>query len=303
MTGETGQASGGVRFPARAKLNLYLHITGRRADGFHLLESLVGFAGVGDAVTAMPAPDFSLTVEGPFAGALEGTPPGDNLVLRAAEALKAHAASKGVDVGGAALSLEKELPVASGIGGGSADAAAALTALVSMWKLTIPQEELQAIGKTLGSDIPACIKGRPVIMRGIGDELERTPALPRAALVLVNPGVAMPTPPVYKAFAAAGTIAPRRPAPTGPWASGAELAAALAETANDLEVPAISLCPSIGDVLAALRVEGALIARMSGSGATCFAIFPNEMAAEDAAERLEAAHPTWWVMPTLLETL
>lgn len=290
-----------VQRPARAKLNLYLHVTGRRADGFHLLESLVAFAGIGDTVAARQATGLSLTVEGPFAGPLQAAPAHDNLIWRAADALRALAAQRGLDVGGAMLALDKHLPIASGIGGGSADAAAALHALKTLWCLDVTLEDLKKIGASLGSDIPACIAGTPALMRGIGDILDPVPPLPRVPLVLLNPGVAMPTPPVYKAFAASGALTTTpRPAPTGPFAATRDVVAALAAATNDLEAPAISLCPAIRTCLDSLVEEGALLARMSGSGATCFGIFASEQAAADASARLFNRHRGWWVAPTAL---
>ena len=301
MTAEGQAVDDGVWSPARAKLNLYLHITGRRADGFHLLESLVGFAAIGDVVSANAAAQLTLAVKGPFAAALEGTAADDNLVLRAAHALKALARTRGIDVSGAAVTLDKHLPVASGIGGGSADSAAALHVLARLWRIDVSLDDLKAIGQTLGSDIPACVAGRPALMRGAGEILEAVPALPAAPLVLVNPGIAVPTPPVYKAFAASGALThAARPAPTGPWTSPAALVTALENTTNDLEPAAISLCPAIADCLAALRGQGALLARMSGSGATCFGVFASEAAAGQAAARIFADHPRWWSAATSL---
>ncbi len=263
--------------PAPAKVNLFLHVTGRRDDGYHLLDSLVVFAGIGDVLHAQPANELSLGLAGPFGSTLAGEP--DNLVLRAARAL-------GGD--GARLRLEKNLPVASGIGGGSADAAAALRLLCRMWKLTPP--DLPGIALTLGADVPVCLAGRPSRMSGIGERLGPAPGIPICGLVLVNPGVAVATADVFRA---------RR----GDWSAPAELphswpdvgamARDLRDLRNDLQSPAIALHPTIGDVIAALAAApGCRLARMSGSGATCFGLFDNPVVAADAASRLR--RPDWW---------
>lgn len=286
---------------APAKLNLYLHITGRRADGFHLLESLVAFTGSGDRLSAGPAEDLTLRIEGPFAAALGETPEADNLVLKAARLLADWAAGKGIAVPGAALVLDKALPVASGIGGGSADAAAAFTVLRRLWRLPIGETELSALAVALGADVPACLSGAPVLMEGIGAVLSPVPPLPDVPVLLVNPGLPLGTPAVYRAFRETCAIAPSpRPKPTGPWTGAAALAADLAATRNDLEPPAVALCPPIAPVLAALAVEGAMIARMSGSGATCFGLFADAARADAAARRIRSAAPHWWVMASRL---
>ena len=266
---------------APAKVNLTLHVTGRRADGYHLLDSLVVFAGVGDRLRLRPAEGLSLALEGPFAN---GVPAGcDNLVLRAARAL-----GPGV---GAALVLDKRLPPASGLGGGSGDAAAAMRLLARHRGLPAPEP---MAGLELGADVPVCLAGRPARMSGIGERLGPCPALPPAWLVLVNPGVETPTGAVFAALE-------RRDGPPMPevlpdWADTAALAAWLAGMRNDLEPPARALFPVIGSVLEALKGQaGCLLARMSGSGATCFGLFGSAAAAAEAARRLGAAQPGWWV--------
>ncbi|GLS87528.1 4-diphosphocytidyl-2-C-methyl-D-erythritol kinase [Cypionkella aquatica] len=262
---------------APAKINLTLHVTGQRSDGYHLLDSIVVFAGVGDWVTVAPADHLSLTVSGPHATGLSCD---DNLVLRAADCL-------GVT---AALELEKHLPIASGIGGGSADAAAALRALVATAGVALPDA---AAVLSLGADVPACLAGRPVRMQGVGEMLTALPALPECYLVLVNPGVAVATPAVFKAL-------PRKdyPAMTAMpvFGSAVEFAAWLAAQRNDLEAPAMQLAPVIAAVKAALEARpGCLMARMSGSGATCFGLFGSEELAKAAAGALRAEAPGWWV--------
>jgi 4-diphosphocytidyl-2-C-methyl-D-erythritol kinase len=262
---------------APAKVNLALHVTGRRADGYHLLDSLVVFPRVGDRLTAAAAPELGLVVEGCFAAAL---PAGDNLVLAAARLLGAGR--------GAALTLEKALPVASGIGGGSADAAAALRLLTRLWGLPMP-ETAALVG--LGADVPACVTGVACRMRGIGERLDPV-ALPGFWLVLANPGVPVATGAVFAGLA--GRVGPPLPAPPG-FADAPALAGWLAAQRNDLEVPARALAP-IAETIAALAAQaGCLVARMSGSGATCFGLFATAAPAEAAAGALRRARPGWWI--------
>ena len=266
---------------APAKVNLYLHVTGRRPDGYHLLDSLAVFPAVGDVLHATPAAGLSLTVTGPFGAALAGE--ADNLVLRAAGALAARLP----EARGARLELEKQLPVASGIGGGSADAAVALRLLAELWDITA---DLPALALPLGADVPVCLASRPARMGGIGEILTQAPVLPACGIVLVNPGVAVATPAVFRARTGAFSAPARLPSA---WDDAAAMAADLARLGNDLEAPAIGLCPVIADVLAALRaMPGCLVARMSGSGATCFALVADAASARVAARTL--ARPGWW---------
>ncbi len=261
---------------ARAKVNLFLHVTGRRADGYHLLDSLAVFPDVGDRLTVAPAVALSLDVHGPFAPGLAGE--ADNLVLRAARALGGQ---------GVRLGLEKNLPIASGIGGGSADAAAALRLLAALWGVAA---DLPAIALGLGADVPVCLASRPARMQGVGEILLAAPALPACGIVLVNPGVAVATPSVFRARAPGFT--PPAVLPEG-WGDAAAMARDLAACTNDLQAAAIGLYPAIAEVLAALAAApGALLARMSGSGATCFALFADAAAARTAAAGL--ARPGWW---------
>jgi 4-diphosphocytidyl-2-C-methyl-D-erythritol kinase len=271
---------------APAKVNLCLHVTGRRADGYHEIDSLVAFADVGDRLFAAPAAQLSLALGGPEAEGLAGLGE-DNLVLRAARHLASYA---GVSAG-AALYLEKNLPVASGLGGGSSDAAAALRALSALWRL--PETAAGAVAGTgLGADVPVCLYGRSAWVGGIGERLTPAPELPRAGILLANPRIALPTAAVFAArrgaFGTAGQFAPMP-------ADAQGLAAALALCRNDLTAAAIGLVPEIGAVLARLNsLPGALLARMSGSGATCFALFADHAAAARAAAALAAAAPGWW---------
>jgi 4-diphosphocytidyl-2-C-methyl-D-erythritol kinase len=268
---------------APAKINLYLHVTGRRDDGYHLLDSLVVFAGVGDTLSAVAADTLSLELRGPFAAGLAAEP--DNLVLRAARSL---AAAAGV-AGGAALTLDKCLPVASGIGGGSADAAAALRLLCRLWQLP-GAGLLSELALQLGADVPVCLTGQPARMGGIGERLERAPMLPAGGLLLVNPGVAVATAEVFRARR--GGWSSPAVLPLG-WATASVMAADLRGLRNDLQSAAISLQPSIGAVLAALEATpGCLLARMSGSGATCFGLYGDRETANEAAEALP--DPEWW---------
>ena len=267
---------------APAKINLTLHVTGRRADGYHLLDSLVVFADVGDRVSVAAADDLRLTITGPQAAALPVA--ADNLVLRAAALLGPGR--------GAAITLDKVLPVASGIGGGSADAAATLRALAALWGLARPDP---AAVLRLGADVPVCLAGRAVRMAGVGEALTPLAApLPPAWLVLANPGVAVPTPAVFRALARHDNAPMPRDLP--PMRSAADLAGFLRTARNDLETPAIQVAPAIAHTMAALSaLPGCLMARMSGSGATCFGLFGDPRAASAAAARLQDSAPGWWV--------
>ncbi len=265
---------------APAKINLTLLVTGKRADGYHLLDSLVVFAGAHDRLSAAPSDALTLEIGGPFGGTLATEP--DNLVLRAARAL---AASAGVQAG-ARLRLEKHLPVASGIGGGSSDAAAALRLLSRLWGVPIPE----SLPATLGADVPVCLDPRPRRMAGIGEDLSAAPFIPACGILLVNPGIALATKSVFAARDAVFSEPARFPQA---WADAAAMAAALSEWENDLELPAIRLCPAVGLVLDFLRaVPGCRLARMSGSGATCFALFDTPADAAQAASRV--SRPGWW---------
>ncbi|GLS81730.1 4-diphosphocytidyl-2-C-methyl-D-erythritol kinase [Paracoccus marinus] len=258
--------------PAPAKINLALHVTGRRPDGYHLLDSLVVFTELGDRVTVAPGPP-SLRITGPFADDLPVT--GDNLCLRAARSVGADAA----------ITLYKALPVASGIGGGSADAAAVLRAL----------GRRPAAPEALGADVPVCLASVPARMRGLGEIVDPLPGVPALHLVLVNPRVPVSTPEVFRALR-------RRDNPGLPDLPAGGDAALLVEwlkaTRNDLQPPAIGLAPVIADALAALVDAGAALARMSGSGATCFGIFPDAAAALRAAQSIAAVRPGWWIADT-----
>jgi 4-diphosphocytidyl-2-C-methyl-D-erythritol kinase len=266
---------------APAKINLALHVTGRRADGYHLLDSLVVFAGTGDRVTAAPSEELTLTLTGPRSTSLAADD--DNLVLRAARAMGS---------GGAALVLEKHLPVASGIGGGSADAAATLRALSRLRGQPLPPA---AAVLALGADVPVCLAGQPARMSGIGETLAPLAhPLPEAWIVLANPGAAVSTPAIFAALARRDNAPLPRDLPR--LRTAAELSAFLRMARNDLESPAAQLVPVISVVRSALSAQpGCLMSRMSGSGATCFGLFPDALTAAAAARALRSARPDWWI--------
>ena len=278
---------------APAKINLFLHVGDKRADGFHALESLVAFTRAGDELDFMATRGLSLTIDGPFGQGLVGQ--NDNLVLRAAQKL----AAKGGILPGAHISLTKNLPVASGIGGGSADAAAALRGLNVMWNLNFPVSVLQEIAAEIGSDIPVCVESIPAWMEGRGELVAPLDQFPEMPVVLINPGVAVPTGPVFAALQTRRGISGLR-AP-GRLQTQTDVLQFLASTGNDLEAPALKIAPAVGVVLESLKSQtGAALARMSGSGATCFAIFSDNGAAAKAAQQIGAAHPDWWVVATAL---
>jgi 4-diphosphocytidyl-2-C-methyl-D-erythritol kinase len=277
-----------IKEAAPAKINLFLHVGERRADGFHPLQSLAVFANLGDALTMEDAPELSLKLEGPFAAGLEGE--SDNLVLRAARALSGR---------GARLTLTKNLPVASGIGGGSADAAAALRGLSRLWNLDSGAARLAQIAATLGSDVPVCLASTPAFMEGRGEILRSPQSMPRMPLLLVNPGVQVATKDVFAGLTQRSGV--EMALPRGWFGDTADLLRFLETTRNDLEAPAIVLQPVIEEVLKAISaLPGALLARMSGSGATCFGLFADEDASARGAEILKAAAPSWWVAPSFV---
>lgn len=280
------------RIFAPAKVNLFLHVGAPEADGYHPLCSLMVFADVGDRIAAYNADALEVRVVGPFGRALEGVE--DNLVVRAVRALMARARGPRPPVG---ILLEKALPIAAGLGGGSSDAGATLRLLREVLRIELDDEELEAVAASLGADGAACLWGRPVLAEGRGERLSPAPGLPVMDAVLVNPGVAVSTPAVYGGLDASGAFGDVAPPPMpDAFESVAEVAGWLAYMRNDLEAPAVALAPEIGDVLATLSDEReTLLARMSGSGATCFALCGSDYEAETLAERIEALRPGWWV--------
>lgn len=278
-----------VRCQAPAKINLYLHVLGRRSDGYHDLDSLIVFVDISDEIEVSPSNRLGLKLEGPFAHDLETTDWGRNLVIQAARAL-AETSEMNMSV---ALTLRKNLPVAAGLGGGSSDAAATLKALCRMWNLVISDGELHAIARDLGADVPACLDQSSVFVGGVGEDLSPAPELPEAWLVLVNPGVPLMTAEVFRQFDPPGSdVARFEAAPRDVYA----MATTLAARSNDLEAVAIGMVPQIARVIDALEEnENCLLARMSGSGATCFGIFADETAAKSAAVAISGDNSSWWV--------
>ncbi len=277
---------------APAKLNLYLHVTGRRADGYHELDSLVTFTALADSLEIAPADALSLTVRGPFAEAL-GT--GDNLATRAAVAL-GERLGRPADV---RITLQKRIPVAAGLGGGSADAAAVLRGLAQLWGLGAAHaSDLQDVALGLGADVPVCLHARAAYMAGIGEVLSAPPPLPACGVLLVNPGVPVSTRAIFAARQGPFSVAQRfQESPT----DAPALARLLRTRRNDLERPALAHAPEVGHVLARLgAAPGCLLARMSGSGGTCFGLFADEAAAAEAARAIARENPDWWVQATHL---
>lgn len=280
---------------APAKINLALHITGRRADGYHLIESLVVFAELGDHVRVQPAGRDAFSLEGPEAAALAGEATDSNLVVRARDALRDAARQSGIELPPVDIRLDKRLPVASGIGGGSADAAATLKALCALWNYDPGQETLSRIALALGADVPMCLQGRPLIARGIGETLAPVELGFALDLVIVNPRIGVSTPKVFSALESRDN--PPLPDPEGVGDRDRFLEW-LAGTRNDLEPPAQEMVPEIGQCLSALRLAGAQFARMSGSGASCFGVFADAEAASFAAAKMQADKPGWFIAAT-----
>lgn len=263
---------------APAKINLALHVTGRRDDGYHLLDSLVVFAEIGDRIVLRPARELSLSVTGPRA---QGVPTDRaNLVWRAADWLGGKH--------GAAITLEKTLPPAGGIGGGSSDAASAIKGLCALWDRPEPPFDATL---ALGADVPVCLYGKPARMRGIGEQICPLPPLPPLWVVLVNAGIEVPTGPIFKAL----RTVDNPPLPDPDWHDLASFTNYLCHARNDLETPARDLVPEISTVLAHINAQpGCLMARMSGSGGTCFGLFGSAGAADEAADAISRTHPAWW---------
>jgi 4-diphosphocytidyl-2-C-methyl-D-erythritol kinase len=281
---------------ASAKVNLTLRVLGRRADGYHELSSLVAFADWGDRLSLTPGSELKLTVAGPRAA--QAGADADNLVLKAARALAARI--PGLVTG--AFQLDKELPVAAGLGGGSADAAAALRLLA--WANDLPPADprLYEAARATGADVPVCLDPRPRLMWGIGEKLSEPLKLPNLSAVLVNPGVALATKDVFAGWTrAADPFPPFDLAALEKTQDREQFLKALARQANDLEAPAIKLAPAVGDLLAALgTLAGCRLARMSGSGATCFGVFDGAAEARSAAEEVINKYPRWWARACVL---
>lgn len=276
---------------APAKLNLYLHVTGRKPDGYHELDSLVAFASIGDRVFLRPAERFSFALQGPQAAALAHEDAAGNLVVRAAESF-AELTGNPLRV---AVTLEKNLPVASGIGGGSSDAAAVLRALARHWGVAMDDPHLVQAAARHGQDVPVCLRPDTNVYM-TADGVMPAPRLPRADIVLVNPNKGLPTPAVFKEFRGGGDAFSPLSRLTETPATVAALVAALRARGNDLYAPACRLMPDITAIVAALDdTAGCLLARMSGSGATCFGLYDSAAAASAAAARIKKTSPDWWV--------
>ena len=284
-----------LRDTAFAKINLTLDVLGRRADGFHELVSLVAFVGLGDEVELEPGGMLDLVVEGTFAGALSG----DNLIIKAAEVAKEL--KPGLRLG--RFRLVKLLPVASGLGGGSADAAAALRLIARANQGALPESDIAALAPKLGSDVAVCLGSQPALITGRGEKVRQVTGFPSCGVLLANPGVPLGTQEVYAALEAEPLpAAPLRKVEVPDFAGDfARFMDYITPRSNDLEVPATQLAPVVKQVLAALAdLNGANIVRLSGSGPTCFALFATENEAKRAAAALTAAHPTWWIAASTL---
>lgn len=289
---------------APAKINLYLHVTGLRDDGYHLLDSLVAFADCGDRIEIEPAPSFSFRITGPFASAFiaaerDETPESGNIAVRAAWL---YAKTVGRDLS-CRMTLVKNMPLAAGIGGGSSDAAAVLWALAAFWGLPCPHPQIMALAAKLGADVPVCLAASPARMSGIGDILEPVAFLPDLPVVLVNPARPCPTPAIFRLFDRHFSGFPDKalpPAPDFP-ATPEAMTGFLQGCRNDLEEAAITHVPDIAAVLQSLKgSEGCRLARMSGSGATCFGLYENEFDATEAAAGILQQNPSWWVRSAML---
>ncbi|MDC9808121.1 4-(cytidine 5'-diphospho)-2-C-methyl-D-erythritol kinase [Rhizobium binxianense] len=281
----------GVTEEARAKINLALHVTGQRADGYHLLDMLVTFADCGDRLGFLPSQADTFTLSGRFGETLAGDG-GTNLVLRARDLLREAVGALAFPVH---IHLQKNLPIASGIGGGSADAAATLRGLMRLWGMSLPASALANLSLRLGADVPMCLESRPLIARGIGEKIEAVPALPAFAMVLANPLKGVSTPEVFRRLAAKNNPALNL---ASNLAGTADWLAAIGIARNDLEPPARELVPEISAISAMLQARGALLTRMSGSGATCFGIFATMAAAQEAVAALHGEQPDWYFQAT-----
>jgi 4-diphosphocytidyl-2-C-methyl-D-erythritol kinase len=290
---------------APAKINLALHVTGRRPDGFHLIESLAVFTRHGDRVTVAAAAEDSFSASGRFGAEIPLD--GGNLVVRARDVMRQAAARRliarhsvvGRDLAETnrpvSIHLTKHLPIASGIGGGSSDAAATLTALNRLCRFGLTSEQLAEIGRGLGADVPMCLCAKPLIARGIGEQVEPVAGFPALPMVLVNPGTPVSTPDVFRALASRENL-PLPPLPRNP--DFKALLGWFTSTRNDLQVPAVSIVPAIAQAIDALTSAGAGFARMSGSGATCFGLFATGDDAARAAAQIQKRQPGWWVVAT-----
>ncbi len=285
-------------FAAPAKINLALHVTGRRDDGYHLIETIAVFADIGDRVGIRSAAADRFTIEGPEAGALANEDNAQNLVIRARDMVRDIARDHGLSAPPVDIVLDKHLPAGSGIGGGSADAAATLAGLMLHWGADAAAQAIRDRAVSLGADVPMCLASIPLVASGVGEQIRPLAGMPALALVLANPRRHVSTPAVFSALAAKENP-PLPVSETAGIHSAREWAGWLGErTRNDLQDASTSLTPEIGACLAALDATAPLIARMSGSGATCFAIYADMDAARDAATHLLREKPDWWITAT-----
>jgi 4-diphosphocytidyl-2-C-methyl-D-erythritol kinase len=273
---------------APAKINLGLHVVGLRYDGFHLLESIVTFADLGDQLRFSLSETDEFTVSGRFASELS-TDAAGNLVVKARDLFRQQLVANGFPAPPVSIHLRKDLPISAGIGGGSADAAATLRGLFRLWNAEIPEAALLALGLSLGADVPMCLTGAAVLAEGIGERLEPLPTMPSLCLVLANPLISVSTPEIFKLLADKENAAlPPPPTDASGWLHY------LKTLRNDLEPPARALIPEIAELSAMIAAEGAELVRMSGSGATCFGVFPSKTEAEAAAQALASQKPDWY---------
>lgn len=282
---------------APAKINLALHVTGQRDDGYHLLDMLVTFARHGDRLGFVRAEEDGFELSGRFGPALDGQgQAADNLIVTARDLLRQAAHDLGLEAPPVKIHLEKNLPIASGIGGGSADAAAALRGLLRLWNITLAPAVLTAIALQIGADVPMCLQSRPLIARGIGEDIEALPGFPAFALLLGNPLVGVSTPAVFRQLTDKSNpsfnFASRQQRSAKDWVS------LIGGLRNDLEPPARALCGAIGALCGLMDAQGPRLVRMSGSGATCFAIFDDLDAAKAAADTLHSLRPDWYFQAT-----
>jgi 4-diphosphocytidyl-2-C-methyl-D-erythritol kinase len=279
--------------PAPAKINLGLHVTGKSDNGYHQLDMLICFTKLGDMIHIRPAREDGFSIQGPFAAALEGEN-ASNLVTRARDILREHLEANHALTTPVHILLQKNLPIASGIGGGSADAAATLRALLRHWDVVMSEDELISLALPLGADVPMCLVSEPLIAKGIGEEITKLAHMPQMHLLLVNPLKGVSTPQVFKALT-------RKDNATMPEVcdeAGFDWMGHIASLRNDLQDPAIEALPEIALMLEALQASGASLARMSGSGATCYGLFDSYEGCTQAATQLKAQHPHWFIAAT-----
>ncbi len=292
--GAFGRTGGGdlkiLSATASAKINLALHITGQREDGYHLLETACVFTDFGDRLTVAASAHDVCIIKGPYSASLTDD---GNLIIRARDALRRAFPRQNCQP--VSIVLEKNLPVAAGIGGGSSDAAATLKLLTRLWALDHHAGQMADIGLALGADVPMCLAANPLIARGIGDRLELLPDFPKLDIVLVNPGIPVSTANVFQHVENKLNMGLAKPPADG---SQAQIASWLGKTRNDLQEPAIHLAPGIATALDVLNDKGAVFARMSGSGATVFGLFDGEAAAQSAAKSIASERPQWFVVAT-----